>query len=139
MGNMGTKAVGSIAAALLIGTGLGVATAAPANAAGTCDYAYTSEDSQNRVGKFPGPTNCSLRQGNSGDAVKALQTTLWKCYGQNISRDGDFGPNTKSALIHAQQKAGASADGVFGPETFSKLNWAFFEGAEASCHRYGHG
>ncbi|MEU4342418.1 peptidoglycan-binding domain-containing protein [Nocardia sp. NPDC023852] len=136
---MGTKAVGSIAAVLLIGTGLSVVTAAPANAAGTCDYFYRSEDSRNRVGTFPGPSNCSLCQGNSNDAVKALQITLWKCYGQNISRDGVFGPNTKSALIHAQGEAGASTDGVFGPETFSKLKWAFFEGTEASCHRYGHG
>ncbi|WP_329412254.1 peptidoglycan-binding protein [Nocardia vinacea] len=115
-------------------------TAAPANAAGTCDFSHRAEDSKDRVGRIPGPVgNCSLRQGNSGDAVKALQTTLWKCYGQNISRDGDFGPNTKSALIHAQRAAGASDDGIFGPETFSKLKWAFFEGTEANCHQYSHG
>ncbi|MEV6321958.1 peptidoglycan-binding domain-containing protein [Nocardia sp. NPDC051787] len=139
MGNMRMKVVGSIAAVLLSGTGLGVVTAAPATAATTCNDSVSQKDSRGRVAKIPIPGECTMREGNSGDAVRALQSTLWKCYGQNISRDGVFGPKTKSALIHAQKQAGAGADGIFGPETFGKINWAFFDGTEVNCHRYGHG
>ncbi|MFC9897719.1 peptidoglycan-binding protein [Nocardia sp. NPDC127579] len=139
---MRIKAAGTVIATVLIGTGLGMVTAAPANASGrTCDYSVRSErDGGALVGRVPAPTgNCTLREGNSGDAVKALQSTLWKCYGQNVSRDGQFGPRTKAALIHAQREAGAGADGIFGPETFGKLKWAYFKsnGTDVQCHRYG--
>jgi peptidoglycan hydrolase-like protein with peptidoglycan-binding domain len=141
MSNLRIKVVVSAAAILLGGAGLGVITAAPASAAPTCTATFNDEDDNGRWAWVPaggGNWDCQMRSGDSGEAVKALQNTLKRCYGHNLSVDGQFGPRTKSALASAQQKAGASADGIYGPQTFNKINWPYMNEANAqiTCHRY---
>ena len=56
-----------------------------------------------------------LRQGDQGDAVRALQSEL------NISVDGSFGSGTASAVRSFQQSNGLSVDGVVGAATWQAL------------------
>jgi len=53
----------------------------------------------------------TLRQGNTGEQVKCLQTKL------NITSDGIFGPITKSAVILFQKNHNLVQDGIFGPKS----------------------
>ncbi len=41
--------------------------------------------------------NCQLNRGNNSTAVRALQTTLNRCYSAGLTVDGDFGGNTEEA------------------------------------------
>jgi peptidoglycan hydrolase-like protein with peptidoglycan-binding domain len=61
-----------------------------------------------------------LREGASGAAVIQLQTLLNKA-GMGVSVDGQFGPNTESAVIRYQSSRGLSADGIVGPNTWAAL------------------
>ncbi|MFC9897728.1 peptidoglycan-binding protein [Nocardia sp. NPDC127579] len=139
MGKLRTRAALSAAAVILAGVGTGVLTAAPANAASTCSGTYKHEDRSGRIATMPstGSYGCMMRNGDSSDAVKALQMALRHCYGQNISVDGQFGPRTESALKYAQREAGASADGIYGPDTRSKIKWPYWAEAVPTCHKYG--
>lgn len=56
-----------------------------------------------------------LEQGSYGSDVRFLQELL------KIDVDGDFGPNTKAALIKFQISARLKPDGVFGPATHKVL------------------
>ncbi|WP_018156050.1 C40 family peptidase [Demetria terragena] len=56
-----------------------------------------------------------LRYGSKGTAVKTLQGKL------KISRDGSFGPATRSAVKKFQSRKGLSVDGVVGPKTWGAL------------------
>ena len=58
----------------------------------------------------------SLRLNDSGEAVKQLQQKL------GLTVDGQFGPNTRAAVIAFQKKNGLTADGIVGPSTLAKLN-----------------
>lgn len=60
-----------------------------------------------------------LKQGDSGEAVRALQAALNK-NGAQLVEDGDFGTNTEDALV-AYQKAQGIAERVCGPLTAAKL------------------
>lgn len=60
--------------------------------------------------------NQSLRQGNSGPAVRSLQQALVK-RGYNLAADGQFGPRTVAAVRSFQLAQGLPADGVVGPAT----------------------
>lgn len=62
----------------------------------------------------------TLREGSSGEAVKALQTLLVK-NGRSVAVDGAFGPGTKSAVINFQSAHGLTADGIVGPMTWQQL------------------
>jgi hypothetical protein len=57
-----------------------------------------------------------LRQGDKGETVEQLQRAL------GIKDDGDFGPNTKKAVIAFQKKNGLYADGIVGKNTWARLN-----------------
>lgn len=64
-----------------------------------------------------------LRQGCTGGDVRSLQRLL---LGRGFSvgpdgADGDFGPNTRAALIRFQNSAGLAPDGEFGPLSFAAL------------------
>lgn len=67
------------------------------------------------------PTDDTLEQGDSGDAVKALQKRLIELGYMNGTADGDFGSATKAAVKLFQKQAGLTADGVAGPGTQSAL------------------
>jgi hypothetical protein len=56
-----------------------------------------------------------LRQGDKGDDVRTLQEAL------EIKVDGDFGPNTKKAVMKFQTKAGLYVDGIVGMQTWAAL------------------
>lgn len=63
----------------------------------------------------------ALRQGDSGEEVKAVQKKLrqWGYYEGEV--DGIFGSGTKKAVIKFQQKNGLTADGIVGEKTAEAL------------------
>lgn len=63
----------------------------------------------------------ALRQGDSGEEVKAVQKKLkqWGYYDGEV--DGIFGSGTKKAVIKFQQKNGLTADGIVGEKTAAAL------------------
>ena len=67
----------------------------------------------------------SLRMGDSGSAVKDLQTKLKKLgyYGGTV--DSTFGSGTYAAVKAFQKKYNLTADGVAGSETLKKLDSAY--------------
>ena len=70
----------------------------------------------------------TLRRGDHGDAVKALQEGLI-CYGalKAGGADGSFGPGTESAVKQAQEAEGLAVDGVAWPQTQARLGHVFGE------------
>jgi uncharacterized protein YkwD len=62
----------------------------------------------------------TVRQGNSGDAVRALQSQL-ASRGADLAVDGIFGPLTAGAVRAYQQQTGLTVDGIVGPQTWSAL------------------
>ena len=61
-----------------------------------------------------------LRQGSKGDWVKIAQGRL-VANGLNIVVDGDFGPETKKAVLKYQGMNNLEVDGIIGPKTWAKL------------------
>ncbi|MCX8074213.1 MAG: peptidoglycan-binding protein [Clostridia bacterium] len=79
------------------------------------------------VDKRLGPPACStggyplVRQGNKGVYTAVLQDALDKLgYNPGVI-DGNFGTNTKAAVIRFQRAYGITADGEVGCETWRKL------------------
>lgn len=62
----------------------------------------------------------TVRQGDSGDAVRAVQSQL-RARGYAVSVDGAFGPGTESAVRSFQTGRGLTLDGVVGPNTWLAL------------------
>lgn len=56
-----------------------------------------------------------LKKGLAGEPVRRLQTKL------GVEADGEFGPNTETALKKWQKDKGLSADGIAGPDTFMSM------------------
>ena len=67
----------------------------------------------------------TLREGMEGSDVKELQECLKQVFpGKVLTKhgaDGDFGEETKNAVIMFQKKYGLSADGVYGAKSHKKL------------------
>jgi len=61
-----------------------------------------------------------VREGASGDAVRAAQTQLNR-YGAGLTVDGAFGARTTAAARAFQSAHGLAADGVVGPQTWQTL------------------
>lgn len=76
--------------------------------------AFAFHDAGGPRADSPLPT---LRMGDQGDDVKRLQGLL------KIGVDGDFGPNTKAAVVKFQKAKGLYPDGVVGKNT-----WGLLEG-----------
>jgi hypothetical protein len=64
----------------------------------------------------PPPLSAFMRKGSIGPAVAALQRALG-----GIAVDGDFGPETETAVIVFQAAHGLAADGIVGPITAHAL------------------
>ena len=64
--------------------------------------------------------NPILRQGDRGDAVVDLQNELIEA-GYRLWADGDFGQNTREAVVDFQTRHGLTPDGVVGPRTWGFL------------------
>lgn len=62
----------------------------------------------------------TVRQGSSGDAVRAAQTQLNR-YGAGLAVDGDFGVRTDAAARSYQSSHGLIVDGIVGPATWQSL------------------
>jgi len=63
----------------------------------------------------------TLKPGDTGAQVKALQRAL-KSLGYPVGKvDGQYGPATKTAVASFQHAAGLTEDGVFGPKTLNAL------------------
>lgn len=71
-------------------------------------------------GTLPMPSWPTLRNGDTGNKVKAAQHLL-RHRGHNITADGIFGSGTEAAARSFQSANGLTADGIIGPNTFSKL------------------
>ena len=64
-----------------------------------------------------------LRKGDTGEVVRAAQFLL-NGRGASCGRygaDGEFGPQTKSAVLAFQRRNGLEADGIIGPQTWAAL------------------
>lgn len=81
-------------------------------------------DILSRILKMPDDTpkraDNMLRKGDRGDAVKLLQHRL-NLVGAILQEDGEWGPQTDTAVRNYQYKAGLTVDGVVGPLTQRKL------------------
>ncbi|MFW6775672.1 peptidoglycan-binding domain-containing protein [Nocardioides sp. CPCC 205120] len=62
----------------------------------------------------------TLREGDRGPAVQALQTLL-NARGAALDADGDLGPATAGAVRAFQSARGLAVDGVAGPQTWAAL------------------
>lgn len=64
-----------------------------------------------------------LQSGDNGMAVRALQGALMQrgCRLPKYGADGDFGQETKEAVMTFQRSAGLTADGVVGKNTYEAL------------------
>ncbi|ADI00563.1 C40 family peptidase [Salisediminibacterium selenitireducens] len=78
--------------------------------------------------KEPSPPASSstdtLREGMSGDSVRALQTRLKDLGHYHHRVTGIFGPLTKSAVISFQRNEGLTADGIAGARTLKAMQQA---------------
>ena len=81
------------------------------------DSAYKNADSDK--------DDDSLRMGDSGSAVKDLQTKLKKLGYYDGTVDSTFGSGTYAAVRAFQKKYNLTADGVAGSETLKKLDTAY--------------
>ena len=70
------------------------------------------------------PEDVTLKNGDSGDEVKALQEAL-AALGYDVGEpDGAFGATTEEAVKQFQADSGIEADGVAGPQTLTAINEA---------------
>lgn len=63
----------------------------------------------------------TVQQGNSGQAVKALQRELNRKHHYGLVEDGVFGAGTATAVKSFQSAHGLTADGIVGPATWQQL------------------
>ena len=116
---------GAVLGLAIAGSVGGVATAAPAQAAGQCvDYQYSA--------------------GGDGSCVANIQTLLnaFKVGGPQLEVDGQFGEQTRAAVVAFQTYWGMQVDGVVGAETWNILcapqmgpgpvDWFPYDAARAS-------
>ncbi|MDR7276926.1 penicillin-insensitive murein endopeptidase [Catenuloplanes atrovinosus] len=67
----------------------------------------------------------TVRQGDSGAAVRAVQALLNKKRRLSLAVDGVFGSGTHAAVVAFQNHAGITADGIVGPTTWQNLVWHY--------------
>ncbi|MBD8517292.1 MULTISPECIES: peptidoglycan-binding domain-containing protein [Plantibacter] len=95
---------GAVLGLAIAGSVGGVATATPAEAAGQCvDYQYSI--------------------GGDGGCVANIQTLLnaLKAGGPQLEVDGQFGEQTRTAVMALQSTFGVEPDGVVGPDTWAQM------------------
>jgi peptidoglycan hydrolase-like protein with peptidoglycan-binding domain len=69
----------------------------------------------------PGGSGPTLKQGQSGAPVAALQNRLNQLGFNAGAADGQFGPKTTAAVKAFQSSKGLVADGIVGPKTWNQL------------------
>lgn len=75
---------------------------------------------------MPTTTFVTLKEGSTSSAVSQLQQRLKTLKYYTGAVDGQFGPNTKAAVVKFQQNNGANADGIVGYETESAIERAIW-------------
>lgn len=80
--------------------------------------------SQTTTPPSTGAASPTLRSGDFGADVQKLQEALKKHGYSAGTIDGNFGANTRSAVVKFQRAKGLEADGVVGPSTWRALNGA---------------
>jgi hypothetical protein len=63
----------------------------------------------------------TVRNGDRGNDVRAVQYLLKNAYGYDIAVDGIFGPKTEEAVKGFQTSRGLTVDGIVGPQTWKAL------------------
>lgn len=63
----------------------------------------------------------TLRRGTKGNNVKTLQENINMAIGSNLKVDGNFGPDTESALRRFQSIYGLVVDGIYGKNSYTKM------------------
>jgi peptidoglycan hydrolase-like protein with peptidoglycan-binding domain len=80
------------------------------------------------VGLDTGDDNCNLEYGDDNTGVSRLQIALNDCNyfafdASSVAVDGDYGPDTRTAVEQTQEYWGVTADGEFGPNTAKAMLW----------------
>ncbi|ABX07821.1 Peptidoglycan-binding domain 1 protein (plasmid) [Herpetosiphon aurantiacus DSM 785] len=75
----------------------------------------------------------TVRPGDSGNAVKAIQTELNAKHKAGLTVDGKFGAGTEQAVKQFQRHVGITADGIVGSTTWKQLIW-HYEYADMSAN-----
>lgn len=81
-----------------------------------------------------GSSSCFMDSGDVSSGVRALQRALKFCWGQNISTDSSYGPQTKQAVRNVQGFVGIKVDGVYGPQTRSAMTDFFADPNSDVCN-----
>jgi len=68
-------------------------------------------------------SDCTIMQGQSGNAVWLVQVALDFCNGQAVPLDSVHGDAMSQALVAVQAANGIAADGVYGPATREAMAW----------------
>ena len=104
------------------GTTAPAATTTPATtfAPGQTATSATGGASTTAAGRAVTSPSNNVHQGDTGAGVKQIQLAL-VAHGYKVGTDGQFGPQTKQAVVDFQKKNGLSPDGVVGPATWAKL------------------
>jgi peptidoglycan hydrolase-like protein with peptidoglycan-binding domain len=83
-------------------------------------YAQYPVSSSNSLG-------CTLRPGDRGETVAALQRALALCKHKQVKADGVYGSQTSSAVA-----ALGGADGRYGPPVAKTMTWPWFSASTRS-------
>lgn len=67
------------------------------------------------------PTS-NLYLNSRGDGVAWVQSICNRLIGTSLSIDGQYGAQTRNAVVTFQRKYGLGADGIVGPQTVKKMN-----------------
>jgi hypothetical protein len=86
----------------------------------------TTPDTTTPTGALP--QGVTLRPGDSGDNVIALQEALQQAGYDPGAVDGDYGPSTSQAVAAFQTTEGLTVDGIAGAETLAALSVAVAAG-----------
>ena len=70
---------------------------------------------------MPNPGQPTIREGDTGNAVRRAQRALRRTPNTGLRVDGVFGSATRQAVVEFQTGAGLTADGVVGPQTWNAL------------------
>ena len=91
------------------------------------------------TGKSSGNSDGTCAPGDSGSAVKKVQSRLKKLGYYSGSIDGDYGNGTKTAVTKFQKRNGLTANGKVNSKTLAKLNSSSAKKASASDSGSGGG
>ena len=123
----------AVLGAVLVGTAFTGGSAAMANDQGLVGGDEAPSSSQSAPAQDSADTSQeTLRQGDSGEAVEALQDAL-NAEGADLPETGYFGSMTHEAVTSFQTEQGLEVDGVVGPETHGALDGDSAETGTASA------